>query len=44
MDPPPVPERVQAFRARFASHHGAQWVREQYARYRPPSCAVPDSP
>jgi glutathione S-transferase len=38
--PQPIPERIQAFLARWAPHPGAQWVRDQYARHRPPSCAL----
>ncbi len=36
----PIPERLEAFLARWAPHPGAQWVLVQYARHRPPSCAV----
>jgi glutathione S-transferase len=38
--PKPVPERVAAFHARWASHPTTRWVLEQYARHRPPSCAL----
>jgi glutathione S-transferase len=38
--PPPVPDRVEAFLARWRAHPAVAWVREQYARHRPPSCAV----
>ena len=38
--PQPRPARIEALLARFAQHPGAAWVREQYARNRPPSCAV----
>jgi len=38
--PQPRPARVEALLARFAQHPGTAWVREQYARNRPPSCAV----
>jgi glutathione S-transferase len=36
----PLPERIEAFLARWASHPGAQWVLAQYAQHRPPSCAL----
>jgi glutathione S-transferase len=36
--PEPVPESVEALRARFASHEAVVWVREQYARHRPAAC------
>ena len=38
--PRPRPERVQELRARWADHPAAAWVREQYARHRPPSRAT----
>jgi glutathione S-transferase len=38
--PQPRPARVEALLARFAKHPGSAWVREQYERNRPPSCAV----
>ncbi len=38
--PQPMLERIEAFLARWASHPGAQWVLEQYARNRPPSSAL----
>lgn len=38
--PRPMPARIEAFLALFASHPAAAWVLEQYARNRPPSCAV----
>jgi glutathione S-transferase len=38
--PQPRPARVEALLARFAAHPGSAWVRERYARNRPPSCAV----
>jgi glutathione S-transferase len=38
--PEPLPDALAAFLARFASHSGAAWVREQYARHRPAPCAV----
>lgn len=38
--PQPVPARIEAFLARFAQHPAAAWVLEQYARHRPPSCAI----
>ena len=40
--PRPMPARIEAFLATFASHPAAAWVLEQYARHRPPSCAVTD--
>ncbi len=39
--PEPVPESVQAFRARFREHPATRWVLDQYARHRPAPCAVP---
>ena len=39
--PHPRPPALEAFLARFASHPGAAWVREQYRRHRPPPCVVP---
>ena len=38
--PKPMPARIEAFLGQFASHPAAAWVLEQYARNRPPSCAV----
>lgn len=38
--PKPMPARIEAFLARFAPHPAAAWVLEQYARHRPPSCAI----
>jgi len=38
--PKPMPARIEAFLARFAQHPAAAWVLEQYARHRPPSCAI----
>jgi glutathione S-transferase len=38
--PEPVPERVQAFVARWAGHETIAWVRDQYDRHRPPSAAI----
>jgi glutathione S-transferase len=38
--PRPLPERLEAFLARWAPHPGAQWVMVQYGRHRPPPCAV----
>jgi glutathione S-transferase len=38
--PEPCPAALSAFHARFAAHPGAAWVREQYRRHRPPSCAL----
>lgn len=38
--PEPCPAALAAFQARFASHPGAGWVREQYRQHRPPSCAL----
>jgi glutathione S-transferase len=41
MRPPvPHPPALAAFFAHFASHPGVAWVREQYRKHRPPSCAV----
>jgi len=40
--PGPRPPALEAFLARFASHPGVAWVREQYSKYRPTPCAVPD--
>jgi glutathione S-transferase len=37
----PRPARIEELLARFAGHPGSAWVRDQYARNRPPSCAVP---
>jgi glutathione S-transferase len=34
--PVPTPEPLERFIARFASHPGAEWVRAQYAKHRPP--------
>ena len=39
--PEPVPESIQAFRARFREHPATRWVEDQYARHRPATCAVP---
>ena len=39
--PRPRPASIEAFLARFASHPGAAWVRDQYRRHRPAPCAVP---
>jgi glutathione S-transferase len=33
--PRPLPEPVEAFLERWASHPGAAWVRDQYERFRP---------
>lgn len=38
--PQPAPPRFAAFRARWQGHPGARWVLAQYARHRPPSCAI----
>jgi len=38
--PRPRPAALEAFLARFASHPGAAWVREQYRKHRPAPCAV----
>ncbi len=38
--PEPMPESIQRFLARWGDHPGARWVLDQYARHRPPSCAV----
>jgi glutathione S-transferase len=40
--PEPCSPALAAFHARFASHPGAAWVREQYRRHRPAPCAIPD--
>lgn len=40
--PAPTPERLERFIARFADHPGAAWVRAQYAKHRPPPCALAD--
>jgi len=40
--PRPRPARIEQFLARFASHPGAAWVREQYREHRPAPCAVGD--
>jgi len=37
----PRPARMEEVLARFAEHPATAWVQEQYARNRPPSCAVP---
>jgi glutathione S-transferase len=43
MSPPrPRPAAIERLLARFASHPGAAWVREQYRKHRPAPCAVPD--
>lgn len=39
--PHPVPERVEAMSARFARHDAIAWVRAQYAKHRPATCALP---
>jgi glutathione S-transferase len=39
--PQPLPDRVAAFYARYERHPAIQWVREQYAKHRPPACDVP---
>ena len=41
MRPRPRPARLEALLEHFAAHPTAAWVREQYARNRPPRCAVP---
>jgi glutathione S-transferase len=38
--PRPRPAAIEAFLARFASHPGAAWVREQYRKHRPSPCAA----
>jgi len=38
--PQPVPARIAELYARFEKHATVQWVREQYAKHRPPSCGV----
>jgi glutathione S-transferase len=38
--PQPPPARFAAFLARWEGHPGAGWVLAQYARHRPPPCAV----
>ena len=41
MRPPgPRPPALEAFLARFSSHPGVAWVREQYRKHRPAPCAV----
>jgi len=37
--PARVPARMQELYARFESHAALQWLREQYAKHRPASCA-----
>ncbi len=39
--PLPVPARIEAMSARFAHHDAIAWVRAQYAKHRPASCALP---
>jgi glutathione S-transferase len=39
--PGPRPPALEAFLARFASHPGVTWVREQYRKHRPAPCAMP---
>jgi glutathione S-transferase len=39
--PEPRPAALAAFHARFATHPGAAWVREQYQKHRPPPCTIP---
>jgi glutathione S-transferase len=39
--PEPMPERIEALLATFASHPALQWVHEQYRLHRPPSAALP---
>jgi glutathione S-transferase len=38
--PEPVPASLRGFLAQWAEHPGALWVLDQYARHRPPSCAI----
>jgi glutathione S-transferase len=38
--PRPRPASIEAFLARFASHPGVAWVRDQYRKHRPASCAI----
>ena len=38
--PAPRPPALEAFLARFSSHPGVAWVREQYRKHRPAPCAV----
>jgi glutathione S-transferase len=38
--PGPMPERVAALLARFASHPAMQWVQEQYRTNRPPRTSL----
>jgi glutathione S-transferase len=38
--PEPMPESFAAFLAQWSTHPGTRWVLEQYARQRPPSCAL----
>jgi glutathione S-transferase len=37
--PEPCPAALSAFHAHFAARPGAAWMREQYRRHRPLSCA-----
>jgi glutathione S-transferase len=37
--PARVPARMQELYARFEKHAAVQWLHEQYAKHRPPSCA-----
>ena len=39
--PEPLPAPARAFLERFAGHEAAAWVREQYAKHRPPPRQVP---
>jgi glutathione S-transferase len=38
--PARVPARMQEFYARFEKHAAVQWLHEQYAKHRPPPCAI----
>jgi glutathione S-transferase len=38
--PRPIPAQLGAFYAQFEQHPGVAWVREQYRKHRPPSCAT----
>jgi glutathione S-transferase len=38
--PEPMPARIEALLATFASHSGVQWVHEQYRLHRPASAAL----
>jgi glutathione S-transferase len=38
--PRPRPPALDAWLAEFATHPGADWVRDRYARFRPASAAI----